>query len=449
VKGRYASLRTLAVWVLLGLFYVTPWLRWNGRQAVLFDLPARKFYIFGLVLWPQDVVYLTAILIICAYSLFLFTAVAGRLWCGYACPQTVYTEIFLWIEAKIEGDRAKRMALNREPMSGRKFIRKFAKHAAWFLFALWTGLTFVGFFTPIREMVVEFAAGQANGWSLFWTLFYGFLTYGNAGWMREQVCKYMCPYARFQSAMFDRDTLIVTYDAKRGEPRKPLSRSGANTMDGRAARGEGNCINCGLCVQVCPMGIDIRDGLQYECIGCAVCIDACNHVMRRSGLPDKLIRYATPYSLSGGLTSRQTWARVFRPRILVYTGILIVVLIAFGAALTLRQPLKVNVLRDRGALSREVEDNQIENVYRLQVMNTEEKAQSFALTVEGLPGLTVASENAEFDVPAESTGSIVLRLRAPGDAVGPGAHKIRIGVQSKSHPEVAVRERTTFLGIRP
>ncbi|MEY2896730.1 MAG: cytochrome c oxidase accessory protein CcoG, partial [Pseudomonadota bacterium] len=292
--GIFQKWRWAFVWLTQIVFYGLPWLTWNGRQAVLFDLAERKFYILGLVLWPQDIIYLTGILIIAALSLFLFTAVGGRLWCGYACPQTVYTEVFMWIERLFEGDRAKRMALDKQPPSARKVLRKTAKHAAWIALALWTGYTFVGFFTPIRELGVEILTLQVGGWALFWVLFYGFATYGNAGWMREQVCKYMCPYARFQSAMFDQDTLIVTYDTERGEPRG----AGSKTKDRKGA-GLGDCVDCGLCVQVCPTGIDIRNGLQYECIGCAACIDACDFVMERAGMPKGLVRYATEHSLAG------------------------------------------------------------------------------------------------------------------------------------------------------
>ena len=288
VTGIFALWRWLFVWATQLVFYGLPWLSWNGRQAVLFDLLHRKFYILGLVFWPQDIVYLTVLLIISAYSLFLFTAVAGRLWCGFACPQTVYTEIFIWIEKVIEGDRLKRMKLDGAPLSARKFGLKAAKHAAWIALGLWTGFTFVGYFTPILELgrlVLSFGAGP---WETFWIFFYGFATYGNAGWMREQVCKYMCPYARFQSVMFDQDTLIITYDRERGEPRGARARSADHK-----ARGLGDCVDCGICVQVCPTGIDIRNGLQYECIGCAACIDACDQVMDRMHYPAGLIRYAT------------------------------------------------------------------------------------------------------------------------------------------------------------
>ncbi|HKX40521.1 MAG TPA: cytochrome c oxidase accessory protein CcoG, partial [Burkholderiaceae bacterium] len=273
VTGWFAAWRWLLVWGTQLLFYGLPWLEWNARQAVLFDLGARRFYIVSLVLYPQDFIYLTGLLVVSAYGLFLFTAVAGRLWCGFACPQTVYTEIYLWVERRFEGDRAARMKLDAGPWTVEKVLRKGGKQAAWIAIGLWTGFTFVGYFTPIRTLASEALtlvnAGGAGApglgpWEWFWVLFYGFATYGNAGYMREQVCKYMCPYARFQSAMFDQDTMIVSYDARRGDPRGSRPRSLAH--DTLAAAGKGDCIDCTLCVQVCPSGIDIRAGLQYECI---------------------------------------------------------------------------------------------------------------------------------------------------------------------------------------
>ncbi|MDH3939788.1 MAG: cytochrome c oxidase accessory protein CcoG, partial [Xanthomonadales bacterium] len=280
VKGTFARLRVIAVWVLLGLYYVLPWLNINGNQAVLFDLPARKFYILGLTFWPQDFVYLALLMITAGLSLFFFTALAGRLWCGFACPQTVWTETFMWIEQWVEGDRAKRMKLDKAPWTADKIMRKSAKQALWILFAAWTGFTFVGFFSPIRELGANIASLSLGPWETFWIVFYSFATYGNAGFLREQVCKYMCPYARFQSAMFDKDTLIISYDPERGEPR-----GGRRKKDNPAEKGLGDCINCTLCVQVCPTGIDIRNGLQYECIACAACIDVCDQVMDKMEYP--------------------------------------------------------------------------------------------------------------------------------------------------------------------
>ena len=436
-KWRWAT-----VWITQIVFYGLPWLMWSDRQAVLFELAARRFYIFGLVLWPQDIVFLTGILIIAAFALFLFTAVGGRLWCGYACPQTVYTEIFMWIEKAFEGDRSQRMRLDREPMSARKFALKAAKHTAWISVALWTGYTFVGYFTPIRELGAELLALQIGGWSAFWILFYGFATYGNAGWMREQVCKYMCPYARFQSAMFDQDTLIVTYDEPRGEPRGAGSRKKS-----RAELGLGDCVDCGLCVQVCPTGIDIREGLQYECIGCAACIDACDYTMGKVGLPKGLVRYSTTNAMRGRLDSRAMWRRVFRPRVLVYGGFLLAITAALVVALALRVPLKVDLIRDRGALAREADGGQVENVYRMQVSNTTESRRAFTVTASGLPGLKVASET-RFEVGPATVASVPVRLLADAEQVPPGSHKVAVEVRAEDDPGVAVRETTTFLGLR-
>jgi cytochrome c oxidase accessory protein FixG len=439
--GRFQAWRWALVWLTQVIFYGLPWLQWNGRQALLFDLAARKFYLFGMVMWPQDIIYLTAILIIAALSLFLFTAVGGRLWCGYACPQTVYTEMFMWIEKVLEGDRVQRMRLDKEPMSVRKLALKSAKHGAWIALSLWTGFTFVGYFTPIRPLFFELVTLSVTGWSLFWILFYGFATYGNAGWLREQVCTYMCPYARFQSAMFDPDTLIVTYDGERGEPRGAGSKK-----SGRRERGLGDCLDCGLCVQVCPTGIDIRDGLQYQCIGCAACIDACNHVMAKADLPKGLIRYSTQHALQEHYSSAGIWRHVLRPRVFVYSGILATVTIALVVAVALRNPLKVDIIRDRGALAREADDGRIENTYRLQVMNTSEQPHHFTIAAAGLDGLEVASERT-FAMQGATTQSVLVRLRAAPEALQPGANRITISVVADDQPSMKVDEKTVFLGL--
>jgi len=451
VGGWFAIWRWLLVWATQIAFYGGAWLTWNGRQAVLFDIAHRKFYIFGLVFWPQDIIYLAVLLIIAALSLFLFTAVAGRLWCGYACPQTVYTEIFMWIERVIEGDRVKRMKLDRAPRSPRKLLLKSAKHAIWILLSLWTGFTFVGYFTPIRELSGEVMsvftwvggglAPTLGPWETFWCLFYGFATYGNAGWMREQVCIYMCPYARFQSAMFDRDTLIITYDADRGEPRGARAKS----VD-RAARGLGDCVDCSICVQVCPTGIDIRDGLQYQCIGCAACIDGCDHVMDRMGYPRGLIRYSTQNALERKFTRAQMLAHTFRARVLVYTGIVWAVIIAAAIGLYVRVPLKVDVIRDRAAISREVEGGDIENVYQLQIINTSERGRVFDIEAMGLPTMHLDGET-HVELPGTGSRLVPLSVRVhvgPG-AVAPGTHRIEFLVHAHDDPAVFVRETSIFI----
>ena len=305
----------------------------------MFDLPARKFYLLGLTLWPQDFIYLAWLLMMAAFTLFFVTALAGRLWCGFACPQTVWTEAFIWMEQWTEGTRSQRMKLDEAPWSWNKLRRKGSKQFLWIAFSLWTGFTFVGYFMPIRQLGVDIAALNVGGWTLFWGLFYGFATYGNAGYMREQVCKYMCPYARFQSAMFDKDTLIISYDETRGEPCGGRKRS----ID-RQKEGLGDCIDCTLCVQVCPTGIDIRDGLQYDCIACAACIDACDSVMDKMDYPRGLVRYTTEHSMEGKTS------RVLRPRMIVYAALLAVLMTALITSMVTRTPVILDVIRDRNTL---------------------------------------------------------------------------------------------------
>jgi cytochrome c oxidase accessory protein FixG len=436
IEGRYARLRWLFVWLTQIAFYCTPWLQWNDRQALLFDLGTRKFYIFGLVLWPQDFIYLAVLLIISAYLLFLATAIAGRVWCGFACPQTVYTEIFLWIERRIEGQRSARIALDRQPMSVRKASKKTAKHLAWLVVALWTGFTFVGYFTPIKHLLAEVATLDFGPWEWFWVLFYSLATYGNAGWLREQVCKYMCPYARFQSSMFDRDTLIITYDTARGEPRGPLSKN----SNGNG----GSCIDCSLCVQVCPTGIDIRNGLQYECIGCAACVDACNIVMDKTGQERGLIRYSTERAMEEHLTPTEIRRRATRPRVKIYTAVLGLIIIATCSTLYLRTPLKLDVIRDRGSMGREVEDGMIENVYRLQIMNTSEQAHVYKIEVSGLPTLAVVgADTVRMD--ATETKAHPIRLRTAHDAGKPGSNKIQVTMTAVDDPSLHVKESAVFI----
>nr|WP_233254885.1 cytochrome c oxidase accessory protein CcoG [Limnohabitans sp. T6-5] len=442
VQGIFAKWRWMMVFITQLVFYGLPWIEWGQRQAVLFDLGARRFYIFGFVLYPQDFIYLTAILVISAFSLFLFTAVAGRLWCGYACPQTVYSEIFMWVERKVEGERSARIRLDGEKMSLEKLVKKTYKHIIWLGLSIWTGFTFVGYFTPIKELGMEFFLGNMGSWEIFWVFFYGFATYGNAGFMREQVCKYMCPYARFQSAMFDKDTLIVTYDAERGEPRGARSKKADP-----ATLGLGACVDCTLCVQVCPTGIDIRKGLQYECIGCGACADVCDTVMDKVGYPRGLVKYSTENAMKNHWTKEQTWRHVFRPRVLLYMGILAVVVMALMTSLGLRKPFKVDVVRDRASLARIVSGGKIENVYRLQIMNAAEKALSFHLEVEGLHGLELATES---NVTVASTESrwISVRLQLPYDVAQPGSHPIEFHIKSADDSGQSVselKEKSVFL----
>jgi polyferredoxin len=461
VAGTLNRLRVAAVFWLLGMYYVFPWLRWDGHQAVLFDLPARKFHVFALTFWPQDFTFLAMLLIILALVLFFATALLGRVWCGYACPQTVWTEVFLWMERWTEGDRARRMKLDAGPWTREKLVRKGAKHALWLVFALWTGFTFVGFFTPITSLGARLWPFDWNGWEIFWVLFYALATWGNAGFLREQVCKYMCPYARFQGAMFDRDTLIIAYDPMRGEPRGPRKRTlrdvfarGRGLLDvataydyvfratrhpsaadnrlqaaGTIMLGEanaearplpkfapeelGDCIDCTICVQVCPTGIDIRNGLQYECIACGACVDACNDVMDKMGYARGLIRYTTQNAIDGGQT------RVARPRILVYTVLLVALVAAWAWGVTTRSSLIVDVLRDRNALYRSAADGSIENGYTLKLVNKAGEARAFHVEVaSNTPGVALRQLDQPIRAEAEEVLSLPLVLTAPASVKG-------------------------------
>lgn len=435
VHGKFAFWRVTGVITLLGVYYILPWLQWAERQAVLFDLPGRKFYIMGLTFWPQDFIYLALILIIAAVSLFFFTALYGRVWCGFACPQTVWTEVFLWMERKIEGDRSRQMKLDAQGWNRRKILIKFNKHAVWIVFSLFTGFTFVGYFTPIRDLshaIINFTMGP---WEVFWLLFYSFATYGNAGWMREQVCIYMCPYARFQSAMFDKDTLIISYDNNRGEPRGSRARGiDFNNL------GLGSCIDCKLCVQVCPTGIDIRKGLQYECIACAACVDVCNDVMQKMHYPPNLIRYTTENRASGAK------ARLIRPRTIVYSTLLIVLLSVFFTSITQRIPLQIDVIRDRRALYRETADAAIENVYTIKIMNMENKSQIYRLTLDGLPDATLNLKNPVIAVPAGEVIEVPAWIRIQRAHLDKKMVKIRFKLTTIHKPEYQVSQESRFFG---
>ncbi|MHB1244829.1 MAG: cytochrome c oxidase accessory protein CcoG [Sulfuriferula sp.] len=439
VSGWFARWRVALVVFTQLLYYGLPWLSWNGRQAVLFDLTERKFYILGLVFWPQDFIYLTGLLVISAFSLFLFTAVAGRLWCGYACPQTVYTEMFLWIERNIEGDRLKRMKLDKMTWSADKIGKKTAKHVAWLALALWTGFTFVGYFTPINELAVSSVHWTLGSWETFWIFFYGFATYGNAGFMREQVCKYMCPYARFQSVMFDSDTLTVTYDSSRGEPRGPRSKS-----TDRHAVGLGDCVDCSICVQVCPTDIDIRNGLQYECIGCAACIDGCDQVMDKMGYPRGLIRYTTENVIKGKYPDSSTLFHILRPRTLIYSVFLLAIIGSLGVALINRVPLRVDAIRDRIA-ARETADGLIENVYRLQIINMENKPHRYTISVVGLPGIRLADAGPLIEVAALGTRDAIVHVQVNPTEIKTRSSPVLFKIQSVDDPALMRTGKATFL----
>ncbi len=435
VHGLFAALRTMGVVSLLGLYYIVPWLQWDGRQAVLFDLPERKFYIFNMVFWPQDFFYLALLLIVAALGLFFVTALAGRVWCGYACPQTVWTEAFLWIERKIEGSRPQQMKLDKQPNSFRKIRIKATKHFVWVAFSIFTGLTFVGYFSPLHELVANFFTFDNGPWENFWIYFYALATYGNAGWLREQVCLYMCPYARFQSAMFDQNTMIISFDPLRGLPKGPRKK----TVD-KTEAGLGDCIDCTICVQVCPTGIDIRDGLQYQCIGCAACIDACDDVMDKMGYDRGLIRYTTESALQGN------HIKVMRPRMVVYALVLVgITLGAFYSILT-RTPIGMDVIRDRNSLYRETNDGLIENVYIIKVLNMDKQMHSYVLKAEGIPDLILKKDAAEIVVHSGEVIELPVRVQVDAYNLEQRSNKIQFILKAIDHDELVVVEDARFLG---
>ena len=435
VSGRFALFRATAACVLLGLYYFIPWLPWDGRQAVLFDLPARKFHIFGLTLWPQDLIYLTALLILAALSLFFFTALVGRAWCGYSCPQTVWTESFLWIERKVEGDRQQQIKLDKMPWNRTKLFKKGLKHSLWIIFALWTGFTFVGYFTPIKELADKVFNLSTGPWETFWVLFYGFATYGNAGWLREKVCIYMCPYARFQGAMFDKNTLIISYDQSRGEPRGSRKR-GADLQ----TLGLGSCINCSMCVQVCPTGIDIRDGLQYKCISCSACVDVCDSVMEKMNYPKGLIKYTTENAMQGQPT------RILRPRVIIYAIVLLTLFSVLSLSIATRSAVKLDVLRDRNSLYRENSAGQIENIYTLKLTNKQNVGYEFLIRARGIEELDIKMDDNDTFVPAGEIKDIIVRLIVNPENLNAKSTDVEFKVIAVEDESISTTQQARFLG---
>lgn len=433
--GLFSNLKNLSGFILLGIYYSFPWIPWEGRQAVLFDLPARKFYVFGLTFWPQDFIYLTFLLILAALALFFFTSLAGRLWCGFACPQTVWTDSFIWMERLVEGDRTKQMKLDKSPLSPRKFLLKTTKHTLWIVFSLFTGFTFLGYFSPIRELTGGILQFNLSEWETFWLLFYSFATYGNAGWLREQVCMYMCPYARFQSAMFDHNTMIIAYDENRGEPRGPRKKG-----QDYQAKGLGQCVNCTLCVQVCPTGIDIRDGLQYQCISCSACIDACDEIMDKMDYPRGLIRYTTENMLKGIPT------HILRPRIFIYGGLLLAIFISIGIAVNNRMLVQLDVIRDRNTLFKETDAGWLENVYTLKLMNMDKKSHSYQVTVSGIDGLRLEQDQGKIEVDTGNVLALPVRLLADPSKLSSYSTEVKFKVTAQDDPKLTITTDSRFLG---
>ncbi len=436
IKGTFNTLRRYSVWALLGLYYALPWFNYDGHQAFLFDLPARKFYLLGITIWPQDFILLSWLLIIAALLLFFVTSIAGRLWCGYACPQTVWTETFIWIERIFEGDRNKQMKLAKSPWNRNKILRKSGKHFFWIIFALLTGYTFVGYFTPIRTLTPTILEWSLGPWETFWILFYSFATWGNAGFLREQVCKYMCPYARFQGAMFDKDTLIISYDKERGEKRGSRKKG----VDYKA-EGLGDCIDCELCVQVCPTGIDIRDGLQYECIACALCVDACDSIMDKMEYPRGLVGYTTEHREQGNET------HVVRPRTIMYLVVLVLMVSAFAYTVFSRVPLEIDVIRDRNSLYQENMMGMIENIYTLKILNMDTKDHQYQISVSGLEKINLIGKTL-IKVKSGVVESVPIRLEVDPVFLKKASSDVHFEIHAVDDETLKASSESRFIGPR-
>ncbi|GAB5337296.1 cytochrome c oxidase accessory protein CcoG [Pseudomonas fluorescens] len=420
-SGLYRTLRVSGAAVLFLAFFGTVWLNWGGRQAVLWDLAESKFHIFGATFWPQDFILLSALLIICAFGLFAITVFAGRVWCGYTCPQSSFTWLFMWCEKVTEGERNQRIKLQAAPWSLAKLARRSAKHTLWLGISVLTGLTFVGYFTPIRPLATELLTWQMGSVSLFWVLFFTGATYLNAGWLREAVCMHMCPYARFQSVMFDKDTLTISYDTARGEQRGPRKR------DARPADvGLGDCIDCQLCVQVCPTGIDIRDGLQMECIGCAACIDACDSIMDKMGYARGLVSYTSEHQLQGGKT------RLLRPRLIGYSAVLLVMIAALVVALVERPMVSLDVTKDRG-MFRENSQGLIENIYSLKVINKTQQRQAYRLELVDAEGFQLQGKT-EISLAPGEISDIPVSVALLADKPASSSQTLRFKVTDVDEP---------------
>lgn len=431
--GLFRNLRIGFGIFLFMLFLGTAWIDWDGRQAVWWNLPERKFYIFGATFWPQDFMLLSWLLIICAFGLFFITVFAGRVWCGYACPQTMWTWIFMWVEKVTEGDRNKRMKLAKQPMNAEKFLRRTAKYSLWLIISFVTAFTFVGYFTPIRELLGDLITGQADGWAYFWVGFFTFMTYLAASFLREQVCIYMCPYSRFQSVMFDKDTLVVSYNEKRGENRGPRKK-GSNYKE----QGLGDCIDCMQCVYVCPTGIDIRDGLQIACVSCAACVDVCDDVMGKMGYEKGLISYTTEHNLSGEKT------KLIRPRLVGYATALLIMVSLFTYTIATRTLVELNVIKDRIPY-RENIDGRIENVYLLRIINKDQHDHTFVLDATGIEGLRLDGKQS-FEVAAGEIVSTPVSLSAEFEALEPGANNVQFILKSVDDESIHRSSSSTFIG---
>ncbi|MEO5336941.1 MAG: cytochrome c oxidase accessory protein CcoG [Magnetospirillum sp. WYHS-4] len=409
VKGIFRTAKTLSLWAMLAVFYGTPWLRWDRGagapdQMVLMDVDGRRGYFFNIEIWPQEVYYLTGLLVLAAIGLFFATSLFGRVWCGFACFQTVFTDLFIMAERLFEGDRNRRLALDKGAWTVDKILRKGAKHAVWLFVSALTAYSFILYFNDAFAITRNMMDGAAGPW-VYGTLGgLTFTTYIFAGFAREQTCIYMCPYARFQSAMMDEYSMIVTYEAWRGEPR-------SNAKPGQKFEGRGHCVDCGSCYQACPTGVDIREGLQIACIGCALCVDACNNIMDRFGLPRGLITYDSEMNQVARSKGNPTTNHLLRMRTWGYVAIMTVVTGVMAYGITHRSTEHVSVIRDRAPLFVMLSEGDLRNAYTLKISNKERKDKIYELSIAGLAGATLGA------VGEEESGKAMIELPARPDMV--------------------------------
>lgn len=434
ITGFYQRLRRYTGIPLLLGYLLMPWLVIDGRPAMLFDLPTRKFNVLWITFSPQDGMYLAWLLIIAAFLLFTVTVMVGRVWCGFTCPQTVWTQMFMWAELVCQGDRNKRIKLDAQPWNMEKFFRKAATQTIWISIALITGLTFIGYFTPIRALIINFFTFNVSLSVAYWVLFFAGATYMNAGFMREQICKYVCPYARFQAVMFDQDTLSVFYNKARGEARGPRK-----IDEDYKAQGLGDCIDCSWCVQVCPVNIDIRDGLQAECIDCGLCVDACNSVMEKMNYPLGLISFTTENSVG------KSKIKLLRPRVLAYGFMLLLMTGFFVYSIVNRVPVIIEVLRDRGAKMYRLVDDNIQNVYTIKIENMDRQQHVYDIYVDGDFPFEVQGYKAPPLVEGEIL-TVPVRVAVKRSVLIGEKNNITFRLVARDNPDIKASHSTTFIG---
>ncbi|SFD74106.1 cytochrome c oxidase accessory protein CcoG [Pseudoalteromonas denitrificans] len=431
-KGYFQNIRRLMSWALMLAFIVVPFIQYNGQQAVLFDVANQQFRIFSVTFWPQDFMLLAWIFMAGAFALFFVTTWLGRVWCGYICPQTVWTLAYIWVEHKIEGKRNQRIKLDKMPWSASKIQKKLLKHSIWLLMSLLTATTFMSYFIPAIDLYTDMVLFQWSGIVGFWVFLFALCTYGNAGWLREKMCIYMCPYSRFQAVMFDKDTLLVAYDKTRGE-----SRGRRKRKDDPKSLGLGDCVDCNLCVEVCPAGIDIRNGLQYECINCALCIDACDETMDKFGYEKGLIKYTSEHAMSGKKISK------FRLKLLGYGIFTVIIFIVMGIWAFNRIPLETSILRDRNALYRVNYEGLVENSYTLRMINKTQTAMHYNISVSGIETVKLKAPQKLLIEPGVMK-QIAVTLIADGYDLKKKITNVTFTIQAMEEPDIKLEKTSRF-----